>query len=187
MEFKNMISSDFIAAASALIAAFSAIYAYRSAAIAKKALFIAEQDFKSKQEKLFLYLVDAYKVPFSSEGKNLYAVAFNISITNRSSVTNSVRDIELEVKFIRSDDSVGTIVFTAKNTVPNSDETALPVPFNLPLPLEPKSAKAGWVIFLLPLELLKEKKIESYKVKAVDVHMEIATVEAYIIKEVRND
>lgn len=181
-----MSTSDFIATASAVIAAFSAIFAYRSAAIAKKALFIAEQDFKSKQEKLFLYLIDAYKVPFSSEGKNLYAVAFNISITNRSSVSNSVRNLELEVKFIRNDDSVGTIVLAAKNIVHNSDKVALPIPFNLPLSLEPKSAKTGWVLFFLPKELLKEKKIECYRVKAVDVHMDIATIDAYIIKEAGN-
>lgn len=187
MEFNNLSNSDLLAAGSAVVAVFSAFFSYRSSAIARKALFIAEQDFKSKQEKISLYLVDVYKVPYSSDGKNLYALVFNVSITNSSSVPNSVKDIELEVKFIRNDNTVGTIIFSPQDISSDSVNVALPATFSLPLALDPKSAKTGWVIFLLPKELLKEKKIESYKVKAVDVHMDISTIEAYIIKEAVND
>ena len=52
--------------------------------------------------------------------------------------------------------------------------------------LEPKDIKYGWVIFQIP-EILKNRRIERYRIIVQDVENNISKAECLLIKEIHYD
>ena len=52
--------------------------------------------------------------------------------------------------------------------------------------LEPKDIKYGWVIFQIP-EILKNRRIERYRIIVQDVENNVSKAESLLIKEIHYD
>ncbi|MBX0289533.1 hypothetical protein K3G63_03740 [Hymenobacter sp. HSC-4F20] len=98
------ISLDTIIAGFAAIVSFIALYlSHRSNVFSKKAFLLAKEEYGNKTPYFSIYLVNSFRL--IDKNRNTKAIAFNITINNKSETSNSFKPI-LEIEYIRDDNSV---------------------------------------------------------------------------------
>ncbi len=177
-----MPTEQLISLLSAFIAILSAIYAMRSTAIAKRALAIAEEDHQSKKESLKLYLIEGVNYITKEDS---YIFAFNVSVTNGASISNSLQRIELIITYIRSDDTYGNIILQHDETLNQSITGHNVTPFSQSFEISEKSASTSWCLFSHSDKAKKFGRIDKYTLRITDIAGEITEVDSYLIKEYR--
>lgn len=175
-----MNTETYIAAASAFGALISALYAIRSTRIAKRALKLAEREYQSKLSALDLYLIEgvAYK---DNDGKRIYA--FNLSITNPATLANSLKRLELQITYVRADDSLGSVLLQHNSKLASRILSATLTPFTIPADIDAKSASSQWGLFETDDSINQFGRVEKFTVKIQDISHNYAEVDSYLIKE----
>jgi len=165
---------------SAVTAAISAIIALRSNNIAKKALAIAQKEQKSKEENLNVYLVDAVRYITTDTD---YIYAFNITISNLSSLNNTIDRIELTITYIRQDNTLGQLILQHNKLLSSSLGSINLTAFDTPQPIDSKSAKTSWALFLKKTDCITFKKIDKYSIRISDIYGNTESVDTYLMKD----
>ena len=174
-------TANVIALIAAIAAIISAVYAYKSKAVALKALSIAREELDLKKDNLYLYLVEGFSYHLAG---NKRILAFNISITNRSLTGNSLDKLDIQISFVRPDNTIGAIVmphdWTLSSSIPNNALTVGRLPMTIP----PKSAISCWALFPLPPSVLMSNRIEKYTLKIMDISGNSGSADCYIVKDI---
>lgn len=165
-----------------VVALISALYAVRSTHIARRALSISEEEFQSKKEGLSLYLIEGINY-ITEEEKFIFG--FNLSITNKATAPNAIQRIELLISFVRTDNSVGSIILQHDQNLNNSIKGHEVSPFKNSMEIAPKSAITNWCLFLCGSEFHKFGRIDKYTIRVTDSSGAVNEAASYLIKEYR--
>lgn len=178
-----MTIESLISACSAIAALISALFAIRSTRIAKRALLIAEDEYKSKKEGLNIYLIEGVNYLDANEG---YIFAFNTSVANQATLANTIKRIELIITFIREDETIGNSIIQHDSSLCESIVGHHVSPFKLPMEIQGKSAQAGWFLFSLSKAMKKFGRIDKHTLRVTDTQGNASEATSYLIKEYRN-
>lgn len=171
-----------ISAASAIGALVAAFYAFGSKQIAEKALSIAKEEYSSKNVKLKLYLVDG--INFTTKN-TAYIFAFNISVINPATVSNTIYKLELIINFIRSDSTIGSFILQHNPDLHDAIVGHEVTPFIIPKEVPAKSATTNWCLFSCDNTFSKFGRIDKYIIRVTDTTGAVCEVDSYLIKEYR--
>lgn len=165
---------------SAVTAGISALIALRSSNISKKALSIAQNEQKSKEENLNIYLIDAARYIKTNKS---YIYAFNITISNLSSLNNTIARIELTITYIRKDNTLGQLILQHNKNLSTSLDKINLTAFNTPQQIDSKSAKTSWALFLKDTNCITFEKTDKYSIRISDIYGNTESVDTYLIKD----
>ncbi|HEV8438033.1 MAG TPA: hypothetical protein VGT40_08065 [Methylomirabilota bacterium] len=173
-------TAEWIAISSAAIAAAAAGTAIWSACTSRQALKIARRQEQRHQSPLELYLADAYIRRVRPERRRVYV--FHIVIMNSSDLPNSLRSVDLVVRYVR-DGTPGPLI-----AVPHNAETSYRVmdsvpTLNVPSSIPARGVVAGTVTFSVPDEVLTGADVESYHLSVSDALGRITALEAILLRE----
>lgn len=156
------------AAISAIAAWATAWYTARAAKIAQKSLELALQQEQRQRPNLELYLVDGQIRRFRSQQFRIYA--FHLSISNNSDANNSLKDISLVIKHSRGQELDSNFVVSHNPEL----ATVMPVLKAQPIPnpstIGSHETVAGYALFHVHDDLLRNSVVESYMLKVIDSH-----------------
>ena len=176
------LASAYAAVASAVISLFALYLAVSSKKIANRALNVANEELQLKKGNLHLYLVSGFK--FYPQKDTDAILAFNVTVSNRSVVANSIERLELVISFLRNDSSEGTFALPHDESLSLRFSEKVLVPFCVPLQIEEKETVSKWCFFLLPSKLISQLRIDKYTIRLVDNGSIISTADAYLVTEV---
>ena len=137
-----------------------------------------KEDFISKKPNI----ENCYRISYNSS-KHTHAV-FCIIIKNKSSYRNTVLP-KLEIDYIESG-IIRTIKLSHDKNLFHKKYHSQIERYSNNIQLEPKDIKYGWVIFQIP-EILKNRRIERYRIIVQDVENNISKAECLLIKEIHYD
>ncbi|MBY6191909.1 hypothetical protein KUV22_15885 [Microbulbifer agarilyticus] len=177
-----MPNDQLISLLSAFTAILSAIYAMRGNHIAKRALSIAEEENQSKKEGLSAYLIEG--INYVNEENN-YVFAFNLSIINRASVSNSAQRIELIITYIRHNNSAGNIILQHDSSLSQSIHGHKVTPFAQVVEVPAKYACTNWCLFSHHDTARRLGRIDKYTLRITDTAGEVNEIDSYLIREYR--
>ena len=173
-------SPETITAIVSAFAAFaSAIYAWRANVTAKKALHLAEIEFKEKHSDINTYLIDSMTW-VAKEGDRHFSAACLFSNSSSSPVT--ILRIELVLHIYSPSEDAAKIKID-----PYQIEITLPL--NLPqmlspINLAPRTTISGWLTFKIPKHVASTKRIDHYEIVGVESTGKQSTISAYVVKQV---
>ena len=170
--------SDWISAFAAITACGSAIFAYSSYRIARQSLGLSTQVFDRSQPNSSVYLIDAFRCHFEEQKVVLYV--FSLSITNRSTIQNTIVSVEMRLPFVR--DGVERLgVFTHK-----SSEALVSINNVLQLPAEvpPRGALVTNCCFEVPDEMLERAECGFHLLRIRYVEGTTTEIEPKVIMDV---
>gem|GEM_PF-3837711 len=169
LEYINYIKQHWIEITALIIAAVSALFSLYSSIIANRAYRLAFREFESKKSKFSLSTIDSFRALVKSKQETRKLLLFNITLKNLSSTKNSFK-ANVEIVYIRKDDSVGKVVL---NHDPDLSALISNKKFNI-LPLDIKVNEndtiTGWLIFKQPSLITDEFVIEKYILELTDSH-----------------
>ncbi|WP_157058522.1 hypothetical protein [Azoarcus sp. CIB] len=177
-----MTTETTIAIVSCLGAVISALMAWHSAKTARRALTLAEIDYREKHDALKVYLIDG------ACWRNDHAVdyvAFACSFTNSANAPNTVIRVDLITHAYDESGNLSQAILhpVVQEAPPLWDLKTLCVPINL----EPRSTVSGWISFKVPKQLINKKRIDKYELASVTSLGERAIVESYLLRRLRNE
>lgn len=141
-----------------------------------------KEDFISKKPNISIYIENCYRISYNSS-KNTHAI-FCITIRNKSSYRNTVLP-ELEIDYIENG-ILRTIKLSHDKNLFHKKYHFQIEKYGNNIQLEPKDIKYGWVIFKIP-EILKNRRIERYRIIVQDVDNNVSKAECLLIKEIHYD
>ncbi|KAA3704664.1 hypothetical protein F3F78_06575 [Bacteroides salyersiae] len=141
-----------------------------------------KEDFISKKPNFSVYIENCYRISYNSS-KHTHAV-FCITIKNKSSYRNTVLP-KLEIDYIENG-IIRTIKLSHDKNLFHKKYHSQIEKYDNNIRLEPKDIKYGWVIFQIP-EILKNRRIERYRIIVQDVENNVSKAESLLIKEIHYD
>lgn len=163
-----------------LVSLIAILISIRSNTISKKAYLLSQKEFKNKQSKFKLYLIDSHS--FSKE-KFKYLL-FQLTITNLSEIKNSFK-IHLEIEYTKTDNSISKIKLDYSPEIASVLTENTFSFFDKNVSISEKENISNWLIFRTPLEFIEINKIESYIVCFTDVEDNRENVSSVLINELR--
>jgi len=147
--------------------------------IARRALKLNEIEGNEKKPNIVPYLIDSIAVNF----KDYKLFAFYFSLSNRSTNSNSISEIELKIIYSQNEHNIGNLIFRHDGIL--NRELSLPghQPFSTPTEIGANQTITGWGLFRVPHNLLKEKRVENYEIKTRDTHAIETVIVPILIKE----
>jgi hypothetical protein len=162
----------------------SALSAFFSRGHAKKSYELALQNFNDKKSNFGLYLIDCYRW-LGKDNATKKILLFHITINNKSEGKSSYK-AELEIEYIRSDQSVARVIIPHDEYlltfIPQKDITTFPNNIRM----EEKGILTKWLIFEQPNSISSEYKIEKYSVKISDTLGNTQIADNFIIKDLNH-
>lgn len=169
----------------ALAAIASAVWAFFSNRIAKKALKLAQQEYKDKQSKFSLYLIEGFRW-FSRTNEARKFLLFHITIRNQSSVRNSFIS-ELEIEYIRQDNSVARVTVDHNDALLNFIKGYHLSTFDKEIRIDEKGIISKWLIFEQPSDIFMKLRIEKYTIRVIDTQDVSSSLECFILKDLTDE
>ena len=174
-----MTAADWGTVVSASAAVAAAAIAFWSFRISKQALTVSLRQEQRLQSPLDLYLADAYIRRSRQHRRRVYV--FQLVITNRADLANSLRTVDLAIGCVRAG------VAGPEMVVPHDATTAfatnLPQVLTVPSSLPARGVVAGAALFGVPDDVLAGTDVESYRLSVSDALGRVAEVEAIILRE----
>lgn len=138
-----------------------------------------KEDSISRKPNFSIYIENCYRISYYSS-THTHAV-FCITIKNKSSYRNTVIP-KLEIDYIENS-ILRTIKLSHDKNLFHKKYHSQIEKYGNNIQLEPKDIKCGWIIFQIP-EILKNKRIEKYRIIIQDVENNISKEECLLIKEI---
>jgi hypothetical protein len=164
----------------AFAALISAIYAWRANVTAKRALHLAEIDFKEKHGDVHTYLIDS--MTWSSKAGDLYFSAACL-FSNTSSTPTTILRVELVLHTYSASPEESTKI----KLNPQFAEITLPIDLpelSNPINLGPRITASGWLTFKIPKHIASTKKVDQYEIISTESTGKQSSINAYIVKKV---
>lgn len=175
-------SSETMAAiASAVAAIASALYAWRSSAIAKSALKIAEADFQEKKSGLQAYLIEGISIDNESQET---ITAFACTLSNHSSSPMSITRCDLHIHAWCDEEQIFEYILQPHMQA-TQDVWDSP-PISIPLYLNAKETKSGWIAYKIPERIKKEMSIDKYEIQFMQAEGRKTSIETHLIQRIKN-
>jgi len=173
-------ASDWIALVSLAVSLFAAAQAFMSRRTSRHALAAALRQEQRAQSPLEVYLVEAYIYRVRSERRRVYV--FRVVVTNKADLPNSVKAVDLEIRYHRSDSASSNVaiphgVVAVESGIEPSRVLALP------LSLPPRGVVSGAVTFDVSDDVLAGSDVDSYRLRVADGLGQSTEVEAILLQE----
>lgn len=168
-----------VSALTAVLALLVSIISYR---LSKKSLSISEHQYQRSTPNMSLYLNEGFTT--TSETKEYRYYVFSITATNRSTENNSIVKSEMAVLCSNEEDFISKII------IPHSpaqiDELNMPnlTPLPINIDLMSGNSKSGWLVFKIDRKVLRNKKIDGYKLLFIDSSDNKLELEPIIVREI---
>ena len=162
-----------------IISVVTLVIAIRQIKISYQKHKMDKEDFISKKPNFSVYLDNCYRMSYNSS-KSIN-VLFCIMIINKSSYRNTVIP-KLEIDYLKNGITRTIKLSHDKNLFHKKYHSQIDT-FDNSIQLEPKDMKYGWIIFQIP-EILKNKRIEKYRVIIQDGENNISKAESLLIKDI---
>lgn len=177
-----MDKSDWIALGALVVALFSAVLSAMSYFVSRAAHNIAKQQHKERYKNIVPYLIEAFKWKSKEE---IY-VSFALRFTNEATMANSIQSIELHLEYYDRKKHYGKAKVSPNFDVKPVNLTDSLELLRVPLELNAKSAKSGWISFELPslFSHSTELEIDLYKIVATTTDGRFYSVDTHIINRV---
>lgn len=165
---------------SALAALFSAIYAWRANVTARKALRLAEIDFKEKHSDIHTYLIDSMTWTSKTGDLNFSAACL---FSNTSNTPTTILRIELVLHTYSTSPDESTKIKL------NPQLAGITLPIDLPelsnpINLGPRITISGWLTFKIPKHIASTKKVDHYEIICTESTGKLSSINAYIVKQI---
>jgi hypothetical protein len=147
--------------------------------IFKKTYKITKKEHDSRNANFSLYLIDTFRLLLKKKNKKY--LCFNITINNKS-ITKFSYTAQLELEYIRDDDSKENIIINYRFL--NIDSVKKLTLFSEDIRLDEKGSLSGWLVFEYPAEVLKPYRISKYQIRLRDVDGNEQRVEIFLIKDI---
>lgn len=172
---------------SALAAVLSAWFSARATRIAQLSLGLAQKQEKDRKPSLDLYLIDSSYKRLKDRRTRVYII--QLSISNRSSMDNSVRRIDLTIEGKKESEgqTKTNIVLSHTSTVASQISNLKRRAFLVPIKVGAYETAEGCALFEVKDELLSGLEIDSYLLTAVDSRGFQSQLEPIVINEARNE
>lgn len=175
---------DWIAIAAAFAAWMAAWQAFRSSRVARSAYQLALKQEQRLQPSLEVYIVDAYIRRRTKPSRRLYV--FQITISNKSSAGNSLKDLQLVVHCSRDNGPPSDIFISHKLELSEQLHLSASDLLKVPSPIDAHTVIGGLALFEVHEGVLGGSKIEAYTLKLVDTYGNETDRETILLQE-RND
>ena len=127
-----------------------------------------KEDFISKRPNFSVYIENCYRISYNS-----------------SKHTHAVFCITIKIDYIENG-IIRTIKLSHDKNLFHKKYHSQIEKYDNNIRLEPKDIKYGWVIFQIP-EILKNRRIERYRIIVQDVENNVSKAESLLIKEIHYD
>lgn len=172
-----MNKSEWIALGALVVSLFSAFLSALSYLVSRSAHKISKQQHKERYKGIVPYLVDAFK--WSSE-EDFY-ISFALRFTNEATISNSLQNIELHLEYYDRNKHCGKAKISPSLEVKPINLAEASEMLKIPLEMNSKSAKSGWISFKLPNLFYEDLEIDLYKIVATTTDGRIIAVETHIV------
>lgn len=164
------------------IGAIGLLFTIKQVIISIQKYRIDKEEFISKKSNLSISLEDCYRMSYSSS-KNIN-VLFCIVVINKSFCRNTVMP-KLEIDYLENG-ITRTIKLSHNKSLFHKKYHSQIDKFDNSIQLDPKDIRFGWIIFQIP-EILKNKRIEKYRIIIQDGESNTSKAESLLIKDIHYD
>ncbi|MES9950568.1 MAG: hypothetical protein ABW118_16545 [Candidatus Thiodiazotropha sp.] len=168
-----------VSALTAVLALAVSIISYR---LSKKSLSISKRQYQRSTPNVSLYLNEGFTT--TSETKEYRYYVFSITATNRSTENNSLVRTEMIVLCSNEEGYISKIIMPHSPSL--VDELCMPnlTAFPMKIDLMSGSSESGWLVFKIDRKVLKNKKIDGYKLLFLDSSDNKLELEPIIVREI---
>ncbi|WP_412469981.1 MULTISPECIES: hypothetical protein [unclassified Halobacteriovorax] len=165
---------------SIIISLFALLLSTLSYINSKKRTLITEEEYKEKLLGIKATLEQSFKW---KKDEDLFA-SFLITISNLASITKSIINYRLSIKYTGPDDIVKELLIDQKNISIKLNNNAKVNYIESPTELTARTAVTGWLSFKIPPFLNNNKnRIEEYKIIITTLDDKEIYLESYILNE----
>jgi hypothetical protein len=176
--------SNWIALVATIIASASLIVALKNSRVAQQGLKISWRTSNLGDPNFAVYLIDTFRYRVKSQKKALYV--FCISINNKSTIQNSITNVEMRLPLIRAGlETVSVFVHNPRPTLPKG--FSLKNVLKLPALLPARGALIGNCCFEVPEELLEGADFGSHFLRIKYAEGPNTELEPKIIMDIIDD
>jgi hypothetical protein len=176
-----------LACVSVAAAIFSACMAFRSSCIAKRALRLNEANQAKQEAPLSLYLAEGFRYRVKDDLQKQQILAFSISVTNRSTQSNSIVRIELHIDCLADDGRKMEFVMTHNPLLAGQINHAQLTPFDCPSLFATKESRSRWALFSESGIVPPHVRRDEYRIVMTDSDGRTASVTSLIVSDLPND
>jgi hypothetical protein len=170
---------DWLGIISAIAAWLAAWQAFRSSQIARASHKLSLEQEARLKPSLQVYLKDAY---FRRGNESSRVYFFQLIISNKSDLSNSIKEIRLEIEHGKKHSPLSNILMDHKPSLATQHSLDKQT-FNVPFEIGIRTSLAGFALFEVPNEFFKDSRIEAYTVAIVDTYGHTSTAEAIFLNE----
>ncbi|CAG0943832.1 hypothetical protein BROC_02420 [Candidatus Brocadiaceae bacterium] len=134
--------------------------------LARRALKISEMEAEERNPNLIPYLIDGFVLAF----KSYKIFAFYFSVSNRSSNSNAISQLDLKILYNQDDHNMGNLLFRHDKTFEQGLNLPSHASFSIPVEIGAHQTVTGWGLFKVTEKILENKTIDNYKILIRDSH-----------------
>lgn len=152
---------------------------WKYARLVEEQLAIISQ--QSTSEPLGLYIVDSHIRKLVPSESRLYL--FRVMVTNKSSMNNSLKDLQLVIEYKRQQGPLSNIAISHNpDFAADLSETPKDL-LRVPCQIAPHTVLGGVALFKVPEAQLRDCRIESYTLKSIDSNDLETELEVVLLQE----
>ncbi|WP_321423977.1 hypothetical protein [uncultured Bacteroides sp.] len=183
LKIDNLSTDSKIAIIAAIAAIVSALIAFMSYITARGALRLSKRQYNENQSNFNLYYNEGFGF-IPTNGENVKRLLlFHLTIRNKSKFRNTLK-ADLEIEYLRADDSVNRITIEHKPELQNFLKAKSLTVFPEDIAIEANTTSTKWLIFEQPSLIDKTHRIEKYDLKLTDLNGKKSSIESVLIKDV---
>jgi len=169
--------SEWIALGALGVSLFSAFLSTMSYFVSRSAHNMSKQQHKERYKDIVPYLVEAFK--WSS--KEEFYISFALRFTNEATISNSIQNIELHLEYYDHNRHCGKAKISPSFEIKPINLAEASEMLKIPLEMNSKSAKSGWISFKLPSLFSQDLEIDLYNIVATTTDGRTISVGTHII------
>lgn len=175
-----MTPSEWLAAVSASAAVVAVGVAVWSLRTARQALAASLSQEARHESPIEVYLADSHILRLRSERRRLHI--FQLVITNRSDLANSIRTLTLGLQYVRQGNPMPLVSIPHTAHPPRGEHKTFEV-LTVPFPLPPRGVVAGAAVFDVSDDVLSGADVESYRISVSDALERVTHLETIVVQE----
>jgi len=159
-------SENTISIISLCVALFALLISLGDFFLARKALNMSKIEANERNPNLIPYLIDGLALAFKSHT----IFAFYFSVSNRSSNSNAISQLDLQILYNQDDHNMGNLLFRHDKAFEEGLNLPSHSPFSIPVEIGAHQTLIGWGLFKVTKNILENKTIDNYKILIRDSH-----------------
>lgn len=176
-------ASTWIALLAACAACASAFFAYRNSRIANRALALSKKSSTGADPKTSVHLIDAFR--YRVQQQNTIVYVFCIVVENKSTLTNSIVDVELRIPLVKAG-LERVAVFKHSGRLAEGEGLRIQNILQIPATLAARGSVAANCCFEVPFEVLHGAEFGIHFLRLRHAEGSVTDVDAKIIMDVIN-